>query len=109
MGATLSYADHLVAQNPADQTPQELADLYCSDARRRIEANFKAVKSNFNRLYDKVSGLLMDGKLDWLAAGAINPIPPQYRDWEKNDYEHPAREVYAEAPAQKPESPKVAA
>jgi alkylation response protein AidB-like acyl-CoA dehydrogenase len=85
MGATLSYADHLVAQNPADQTPLELADLYCSDARRRIEASFSAVKSNFNRQYDKVSGLLMDGKLDWLAAGSINPVPPQYRDWEKND------------------------
>jgi hypothetical protein len=109
MGATLSYADHLVAQNPADQTPQELADLYCSDARRRIEANFKAVKSNFNRLYDKVSGLLMDGKLDWLAAGAINPIPPHYRDWEKNGYERPAREVDAAAPGQKSEPPKVAA
>jgi alkylation response protein AidB-like acyl-CoA dehydrogenase len=109
MGATLSYADHLVAQNPADQTPQELADLYCSDARRRIEASFKAVKSNFNRQYDKVSGLLMDGKLDWLAAGAINPIPPQYRDWEKNDYEHPVREAYAEAEKRKPEPPKAAA
>jgi hypothetical protein len=109
MGATLSYADHLVAQNPADQTPQELADLYCREARRRIEGNFKAVKSNFNRSYDKVSRLLMDGKLDWLAAGAINPIPPQYRDWEKNDYEHPARAVYGEAPEQKPEPPKAAA
>jgi hypothetical protein len=109
MGATLSYADHLVAQNPADQTPQELADLYCRESRRRIEGNFKAVKSNFNRSYDKVSRLLMDGKLDWLAAGAINPIPPQYRDWEKNDYEHPARAVYGEAPGQKPEPPKAAA
>jgi len=67
------------------------------------------VKSNFNRLYDKVSGLLMDGKLDWLAAGAINPIPPQYRDWEKNGYERPAREVDAAAPGQKSEPPKVAA
>ena len=27
----------------------------------------------------------MEGKLDWLAEGSINPIPPQYRDWEKND------------------------
>jgi hypothetical protein len=109
MGATLSYADHLVAQNPADQTPQELADLYCREARRRIEGNFKAVKSNFNRQYDKVSRLLMDGKLDWLAAGSINPIPPQYRDWEKNDYEHPARAAYGETEEKKPDSPKVAA
>jgi hypothetical protein len=51
----------------------------------------------------------MDGKLDWLAAGAINPIPPQYRDWEKNDYEHPVREAYTEAEKRKPEPPKAAA
>ena len=77
--------------NKADQSPQELADLFCREARRRIDGNFRAVKSNFNRSYGKVAGLLMDGKLDWLAEGSINPIPPQYRDWEKNDYEHPAR------------------
>jgi hypothetical protein len=109
MGATLSYADYLVAQNPSDQSPQELADLFCREARRRIEGNFKAVKGNFNRSYDKVAGLLMDGKLDWLAAGAINPIPPQYRDWEKNDYEHPARAEYGEKAEHKPEPPKAAA
>jgi hypothetical protein len=91
MGSALSYADHLVALNPADQSPQELVDLYCRESRRRIEANFRAVKSNFNRSYNKVAGLLMEGKLDWLAEGSINPIPPQYRDWEKNDYDHPAR------------------
>jgi hypothetical protein len=33
----------------------------------------------------------MDGNLGWLADGSTNPIPPQYRDWEKNDYDHPAR------------------
>ena len=35
----------------------------------------------------------MDGSLGWLADGSMNPIPPQYRDWEKNDYEHPARDL----------------
>jgi len=68
MGATLSYADYLVAQNPADQSRRSSPDLFCREARRRIEGNFKAVKSNFNRSYDKVSRLLMEGKLDWLAA-----------------------------------------
>jgi hypothetical protein len=51
----------------------------------------------------------MEGKLDWLAAGAINPIPPQYRDWEKNDYDHPASAAYSEAGERKPEPPKAAA
>ena len=90
MASALSYADHLVATNPADQSPQELADLFCRETRRRIEGNFRAVKSNYNRSYNKVAGLLMDGKLGWLAEGSMNPIPPKYRDWEKNDYEHPA-------------------
>jgi hypothetical protein len=40
----------------------------------------------------------MDGKLDWLAAGAINPIPPKYRDWEKNDYDHPSQPQVKAAP-----------
>jgi hypothetical protein len=78
-----------VGLNPADQTPQELADLYCRETRRRIEQNFRGVKSNFNRSYNKVADLLMEGKLGWLAEGAANPIPPKYRDWEKHDYEHP--------------------
>ncbi len=93
MATTLSYADHLLVQNPADESPQELADLFCREARRRIEANFRAVKSNNNRSYRKVAGLFMDGNLGWLADGSTNPIPPQYRDWEKNDYAHPAQTV----------------
>jgi alkylation response protein AidB-like acyl-CoA dehydrogenase len=100
MGSALSYADHLVGQNPADQSSQELVDLYCREARRRIESNFRAVKSNFNRSYNRVTNLLMDGKLDWLADGAINPIPPQYRDWEKNDYEHPSAGLVGRGPAE---------
>jgi len=91
MATSLSYADHLVGENPADDSPQELADLFCREARRRIEANFRAVKSNNNRSYRKVAGLFMDGKMGWLADGSTNPIPPQYRDWEKNDFEHPAK------------------
>jgi len=101
MSTALSYADHLLGENATDQSPQELADLFCREARRRIEANFRAVKSNNNRSYRKVAGLFMDGSLGWLAEGSMNPIPPQYRDWEKHDYEHPGRDVAARAAAGK--------
>ncbi len=56
------------------------------------------MKSNFNRSYNRVAGLLMDGKLGWLAEGAMNPIPPKYRDWEKNDYDHPSQSKEKAAP-----------
>ncbi len=93
MGTALSYADHLVATNPADDSPQELADLFCREARRKIAIRFDAVSNNHNHMYSKVAGLLMEGNLAWLADGSMNPIPPQYRDWEKNDYEHPASKM----------------
>jgi len=98
MASALSYADYLVEQDPADQSPQDLVDLFCREARRRIEGNFRAVKGNFNRSYNKVAGLLMDGKLGWLAEGSMNPIPPKYRDWARNDYDHPAASVQESAP-----------
>ncbi len=91
MGSALSYADHLMARNPSDDSPQELADLFCREARKRIEDRFKAVRNNHNHVYNKVAGLFMDGRLGWLADGSTNPIPPAYRDWEKNDYAHPAK------------------
>ncbi len=93
MATALSYADHLLATVPADEGPQELADLFCREARRRIEANFRGARSHHNRSYRKVAGLLMEDKLGWLADGAMDPIPPKYRDWSKNDFEHPARTV----------------
>ncbi|MBK7903575.1 MAG: hypothetical protein IPJ97_12015 [Proteobacteria bacterium] len=30
MSTTLSYADHLLGENATDQSPQELADLFCA-------------------------------------------------------------------------------
>jgi alkylation response protein AidB-like acyl-CoA dehydrogenase len=105
MATALSYADHLLGERPDDASPQELVDLFCREARRRIEANFRAVKANHNRSYRKVTGLLMEGRLDWLADGATNPIPPKYRDWEKNDYEHPARQASQGAVAPRASGP----
>jgi hypothetical protein len=98
LAATLAYADHLVGERPDDRTPLELANLHACEARRRIDASFRAGRHNFNRAYDEVAALLMQGRLDWLAAGAADPIPPRYRDWVRNDYEHPASQPAPKRP-----------
>ena len=67
MSAALSYAESLLTSNPADQTPQELVDLFCCEAKRRIEMNFKIARKNHNKKYNKVAKLLMEGQLQWLA------------------------------------------
>jgi hypothetical protein len=59
--------------------------------------NFKLAKEGkHNKKYNKVANLLMDGKLEWLADGAMTDVPPQYRDYAKNDYEHPETKLTKE-------------
>lgn len=81
MGAVLANAEHLSKQRPADPTPQELADLFCKEARGRIAANLKATKRNHNHQYGKVSRTLMAGKYRWLASDVYEDVPPKYRDY----------------------------
>lgn len=84
MAASLAFAESLLAKNPNDKTPEELADLFCKNARERIVANFKAVKKNHNHAFKKVANSLMDGKYDWLAMDVYGDLPPAYRDYLKN-------------------------
>lgn len=78
MAATLNYADAHLATCADKQSIQDLADLFCSDARKRIETNFKAVKKNHNNKYNVVAGHAMDGKYDWWCDGTYEDVPPGY-------------------------------
>ena len=62
-------------------TPQELANLFCKNARRRIADNFRAVNDNHNGTYDHIAARFMEGKLRWLCTDVFGDIPPQYRDY----------------------------
>ena len=84
MGCVLANTEHLLAQNKSDQSPQELADLFCENARKRIEANFKAVKDNHNRTFNKVADALMTGKYRWLSKDIFEDLPKAYRNYADN-------------------------
>lgn len=84
MACVLANADQRLAGNREDQTPQELTDLFCRNARKRIEDNFRAVKHNHNRVYNKVGNSLMAGKYRWLARDVFEDLPRDYRDFEGN-------------------------
>lgn len=79
MAVTLSYAEAKLAENPNDQSPQELADLFCKDAQRRIAENFKAVKKHHNSTYDRVTESLMKGEYRWMYNDIYDGLPPEYR------------------------------
>jgi alkylation response protein AidB-like acyl-CoA dehydrogenase len=80
MAATLAYAEAKLAENPADQTPQELASLFCKNAKVRIANNFRAVRSNHNHDFDKVTETLMNGELKWIYGEDVyTDIAPEFR------------------------------
>ncbi|MFA6243558.1 MAG: hypothetical protein WC655_21635, partial [Candidatus Hydrogenedentales bacterium] len=79
MASSLAYAEAHLAQEPSNQGPQELADLYCKNARTRIENNFRAVKKNHNRTFTKVGNAFMEGKYRWLCTDIVDDVPPAYR------------------------------
>ena len=80
MAATLAFVEHKLSENPSDQTPQELADLYCKNARTRIEANFRAVKHNHNSDYQKVADTLMAGDFEWMYSDIYGDLPVFWKD-----------------------------
>ena len=80
MSATLAYAESWMERNGGkDETPLLLADVWCRDARERIEQNYRRIRKNHNTLYSKVANAVMDEKLDWLYTDIMEDLPPKYR------------------------------
>ena len=73
MAASLSRAEHLLAKGEADPAIQDVVNLFCQQAKRRISGNFKKVCCNSNRLSAKVSDELLTGKFDWMMTGILKP------------------------------------
>ena len=92
MSALLAFVEHKLAKNPSDQSPQELANLFCKNAKARIEANFRAVKNNHNTEFAKVADSLMDGDYRWMYSDIYNGIHPH---WKKMEAENAYEEVSA--------------
>ena len=81
MASVLAMAEAKLAVNPDDSSVQELANLFCKEATKRIEQNFRDVKKNHNSDYNKVTNTLMDGGLKWMYEdGSVYiDVPPEYR------------------------------
>lgn len=69
IASSLSYAEALLAQNPQNTTIQDVVDLFCRIATKRIEANFLSVGKNHDLLGDKVAKSYLEGKYDWMTDG----------------------------------------
>ncbi len=76
MAACLARAERQLADSPGDQQLQDVVDLYCRNARERIEAAFSSVKRNHNALVNDVSRAYMEGGYEWMVRDVYAGYPP---------------------------------
>ena len=76
MTASLARAEALLAKDPGNKTIQDVVDLFCNIAHKRIEANFKLLKNNHDGLVDKVAKEFLEGELAWMMDGIYTDVPP---------------------------------
>ena len=71
MVATSVRAKALVDKNPSDRSPYELADLFCRQARTRIQERFRHLFSNNDAATYRVAQEAMNGTFEWLEKGLL--------------------------------------
>ena len=74
MAATVSRAHAMVKQDPADRGPIELADLFCRQARRRVNDKFEDVWFNDDRRTYQVAQGVLKNQYEWLEEGIVGNL-----------------------------------
>ena len=74
MASCLSRAESLLAANNGRHSSQDLADLFCQNAERRIKKAFVEIKNRQSKIIHKVSTSVLDGNCNWLEDGVIKKI-----------------------------------
>jgi alkylation response protein AidB-like acyl-CoA dehydrogenase len=76
MCASVVQATTLVKENPSDQSPVRLADLFCQRARVRIDDLFDDLFSDVDGDAYKVAQEVLNGDFKWLEQGVFPPPAP---------------------------------
>ena len=98
MSCACVNAHRRVQADPSDRTPLELADAFCRQARRRIDASFRALYRNDDvHTYD-VARQMLDGAFTWLEEGPVS-LEEVYGPASGVARAEPARENVAADPA----------
>jgi alkylation response protein AidB-like acyl-CoA dehydrogenase len=73
MAATVSRAKRMADDDHPDaRRAQQIADLFCRGARRRIKGWFRDMWRNEDALKNSVAAAVLSGEHDWLQKGAID-------------------------------------
>ena len=64
-------ARSLLRENPSDRSPEELADAFCRQSRRRIQASFRTLFRNDDSVTYTVAQGAMEGRFEWVESGVL--------------------------------------
>ncbi|MBI4597963.1 MAG: acyl-CoA dehydrogenase family protein [Candidatus Omnitrophica bacterium] len=71
MAAACSRAQSLTRLQPSEQSPVELAELFCRLATRRIRQNFRSLRQNDDRQSYRLAQDVLNGRFLWLEEGIV--------------------------------------
>ncbi len=93
MAAVCSRAEMLRVNEPSQgDAAFDLADVFCAQARLRVEAHFDGLWNNTDAVDVRLSKRLLDGDLTWLEAGVIDASEgtgPWIADWSRGESSGP--------------------
>lgn len=101
MTSAVVRAKQMLEKDPDDRGPEELADLFCRHARRRIRTRFREVTDNDDEATYRVARRAMDGAYAWLEKGVVPQIPEE-RKRSQAPVEEPDEGIMLEEETQAP-------
>jgi hypothetical protein len=72
ISATVAYAQRIASEEPGEGAA-ELADIFCTQSRRRIEVLFEALWHNDDDENYAAAQRVLDGRYAWVEEGIVDP------------------------------------
>ena len=82
MAASISYAAMLAKKGGDQKNAMDLADVFCREARMRIEANFQNLFTDHDDAAYKVVLNLLKGQYEWFEGDLVEPVMPTVEELE---------------------------
>ncbi|HJT17411.1 MAG TPA: acyl-CoA dehydrogenase family protein, partial [Thermoanaerobaculia bacterium] len=76
MAASISYAQMLAKKGGETQNAVDLADVFCREARMRIDANFANLFTDHDDAAYRLVLKLLKGEYDWFKGEMVQPVAP---------------------------------
>ncbi|HUP65860.1 MAG TPA: acyl-CoA dehydrogenase family protein [Thermoanaerobaculia bacterium] len=76
MAASITYATSLAKKGGAEKNAPEIADLFCREARLRIEQNFATLFDNHDDFAYRIASKFLKGEYQWLEGDLVEGIMP---------------------------------